>query len=63
MGELLFDRWLELDRILVQLWESCSVRPRVAYLALNEGRGEMRVLTGCMLPEIAGRGIIDLGLG
>jgi len=30
-GELVFGQWLELDRLLVQLWESRSIRPRIIY--------------------------------
>ena len=32
-GELIFGRWLELDRLLAQLWESCSIRPEILYFA------------------------------
>lgn len=55
-------QWQDLDHILVRLWESYSIRPRVAY-AMVEGEGrewctQMRDCTQSSLSEM-GRGIID----
>ena len=51
--------WLDLDRFLVQLWESHSIRPRIACVP-GETRREMADLVEWLLPEIMKRGIIDL---
>jgi hypothetical protein len=49
------EQWLDLDRLLVQLSESRSIRPR--FMSTGRGaRAEMRDL----LPEITERGMIDL---
>ena len=56
IGEANFEQWLNLDRLLVQFWESRSIRPKVVCAKLREGRD----WAGCLLPEITGRGIIDL---
>ena len=54
--EPIHGEWLGLDRLLVQLWESRSVRTRVIY---TEKR-DMRDLVEHLLPETSGRGAIDL---
>jgi len=60
IGEVIFGQWLELDHLLAQLWESHSIRPKVMYCALY-GTGEhITKNLGCLLPEMTGRGIIDL---
>ena len=57
-----YGEWLELDRLLVQLWESYSLRPRVTYTVPNEEQRLvcMRDCIGQLLPEITERGIINL---
>jgi hypothetical protein len=49
------EQWLDLDRLLVQLSESRSIRPRFMSTG-RSARAEMRDL----LPEITERGMIDL---
>ena len=56
IGEEDFGQWLDLDRLLVQLWESHSIRPRVVYVEWNNMINGIRYL----LPEITRRGIIHL---
>ena len=46
-------QWSDLDRVLVQLWESHSIRPRIGHAKLG-GR------IARFLPDAAKRGIIDL---
>ena len=46
------------DRLLAQLWESHSVRPKVTYYDNPNGTGPGRV--GGFLPEVTGRQIADL---
>ena len=39
IGEAMCQHWLDVDRLLVQFWESCSIRPRiVSGMAVGEGR-------------------------
>jgi hypothetical protein len=60
IGEANFGQWLDLDRLLVQLWESRSVRPKIICVAhVKEGR-YVKDCVGRLLPEITGGGIIDL---
>jgi hypothetical protein len=47
--------WLDLDRLLVQLWESRSIRPEVVCM-MEPGPGGVE----CFFPEITKRKIIDL---
>ena len=60
IGEAIRQHWLDLDRLLVQFWESGSIRPGVICQApIEEGRG----ISGCfgwLMPEATKRGIIDL---
>jgi hypothetical protein len=61
IGETDYTQWLNLDRLLVRLWESHSVRPKVAVPTEQaEGSECTRDHVGHLLPEIANRGIIDL---
>ena len=52
--------WSELDHLLVQLWESRSIRPKMLYGTFPAREKAVRDLAGCFLPEIMGRGIVDL---
>ena len=61
IGEALFGQWLDLDRLLVQLWESRSIRPKVIREAVVEGGlWSMKDCIGSLLPEMTKRGMIDL---
>jgi len=52
-------QWLELDRLLVQLWESYSIP--LTILLWTPYKGETaRELLGLLLPETTGGGRIDL---
>jgi hypothetical protein len=57
-GEEGYEEWMDLDRALIQLWESRTVRTRL----FNAGRegGKMRELRRGLLPEVTKRGIIEL---
>jgi hypothetical protein len=52
-------QWFALDHLLVQVWESRSIRPRATFTD-KEGMRGMRDCIGGLLPEITKRGIIDL---
>jgi hypothetical protein len=55
IGEEDLAQLLDLDRLLVQFWESHSVRLKVVCVTLEQGRDHIDHL----LPEVSGRGIVD----
>ena len=59
VGEVIFGQWLELDRLLAQLWESHSIRPKVLCYAPVGTENRVTERVGSLLPEVTGRGIID----
>jgi len=60
IGETVSKEWLDLDRLLVQFWESRSIRPKVGCGLRGEKDQNTVYCIGCLLPEITERGIIDL---
>jgi hypothetical protein len=56
IGEANFEQWLNLDRLLVQLWESHSIRPKVVCTAGHD----VEDFIGSLLPEIMRRGVVDV---
>jgi len=60
VGEADYRQWLDLDCLLIQLWESHSIRPRVVCTTLWENEQNTKYCIGCLLPEITGRGMIYL---
>jgi hypothetical protein len=56
IGEAGFEKWLGLDHLLVQFWESRSIRPKIISM-MNHGIGDH---IGRLLPEITKRGVIDI---
>ena len=59
--ELIFEQWSELDQVLAQLWESHSIRAEVLYYRLPpDGKQDVNEFMRRLLPEIMGRGAIDL---
>jgi hypothetical protein len=60
VGESNYREWLELDRLLVKLWESHSIRLRVSCYASPGKEGEVtRSRIYILLPEVTSRGIAD----
>ena len=59
IGELACREWLELDHLLVQFWESRSIRPKVGCVRLGKNPQRTEYSIGCLLPEITKRGIVD----
>ena len=59
IGEAITRQWLDLDHLLIQLWESRSIRPRVEF-TMGKEKPNLEYCIGCLLPEVTGRGIIDL---
>ena len=58
LGEVISGGWSDLDRLLIRLWESHSIRLRVS-CALGGGRQNTEYCIGCLLPEITERGITE----
>ena len=59
IGEEAYGRWLDLDRLLVQLWESHSIRPKVIWTG---GEQDAKDCAGFLLPGITRRGIAIIEL-
>ena len=61
IGEMIYKDWSDLDRFLVQFWESCSALPRVTLgVSTEEVKQNMRCCIECLFPETTKRRIIDL---
>jgi hypothetical protein len=60
IGEEMFGQWSDLDRLLVQLWESHSIRPKIVCPPRVRGEQETRDSVRYLLPEITKGGIIHL---
>ena len=60
IGGAVCQQWLDLDHLLVQLWESHSIRPRVISETPIGARPDMRECFQLLTPEVTRRGIIDL---
>jgi hypothetical protein len=56
IGAANFGQWLDLDRLLVKLWESHSIRPKIVPMEMT-GTGDF---VECLLPEVMRSGILDL---
>ena len=60
-GSGIYREWLDLDRLMVQLWESRSPPPRVICTTWKgQSEGTMG-FADCLLPELTRRGIVNLG--
>jgi hypothetical protein len=55
-GEEIYKQWMELDGLLVQLWESRAVRTK---LTVRRKEGRVHNLATGLLPEMTKRGIIQ----
>ena len=60
IGERNFEKWLDLDRLLVRFWESRSIRPMVVRTTPDDERWDGSDCIGSLLPEITRKGIVDL---
>jgi len=59
IGEAISRRWSDLDYLLVEFWESHSIRPRVGCERLGEKQRNMDYCIGRLLPGITKMGIVD----
>jgi len=55
-----YGQWMDLDRLLVQFWESRGIRPKVGCNVSKKGNVAMFEYIGCLLPEVTKRGIVEL---
>ena len=53
-------RWLDLDHLLVQLWELYSIRSKVVCARTKEGSRGVAEWAEFLVPELTKRGILDL---
>jgi len=60
IGEVPFGWLSDLDGLLVQLWESRSIRPTVGCVRQGGQEQSVEYPIGCLFPEATKRGIIDL---
>lgn len=59
-GEGIFGQWLELDRLLVQFWESDSVRSNLMYMPLDEAKQGTKDFMERLLPASTAMRITNL---
>jgi len=52
-------QWMDLDRVLIQLWETNAIPTQVIYTT-EEGKKEGREYIGALLPEMTKRGILEV---
>ena len=61
LGEGVLEEWLDLDRILVHLWESLSIRTNVIWTRVR-WEGMLGDYVGCLLPGAMKRGMVTVDL-
>jgi hypothetical protein len=60
IGDVTYGQWSDLDRLLVQLWESHPIRSMAVVFTKRVGESKkMRDRVGRLLPEITKKGEID----
>jgi len=55
-----YKEWLDLDRLLVQFWESHLTGPKVICTPWKGRKRYVRGYAKCLLPELTKRGVIGL---
>ena len=59
VGEAIHREWRDLDRLLVQLWTSRSILPKIGYRRQICG-DDLRDFTPSLLPELTSRGAVSV---
>ena len=59
IGEAACGLWSDLDRPLIQFWESRSLHPKVICVMAREETRDTSHWIECLMPEATGRGMID----
>lgn len=57
--ETVLQKLQNLDRTLVQFWNSHRIRPKIMFVA-GKGENDLRGLAPSLLPELMRRGVVDL---
>ena len=61
IGEIVYGHWLDLDRFLIQFWESRSIRPKVTYSCTSQDEEKEAIdCATALLPETTRRRAINL---
>jgi len=60
IGDDMYSEWMEFDQLLVQLWESHSIRPKVMCCAPPLKDQDGYSCAELLLPELTRRGAIGL---
>ena len=55
-----YEEWMDLDRLLVQFWESRSIPPKVVCTVWPGRERDVRRFNDCFFPELTRRGAIDV---
>ena len=56
-----YGEWLELDHLLVRLWQAHSIRVKFMYqVPASIGEKTSRLCVESLLPELTARGVVDL---
>jgi hypothetical protein len=58
-GETVYQEWQDLDRVLVQFWNSHSIRPEITCEVDKRGN-YLRAFAPTLLPELTRRGLVNL---
>ena len=61
IGDELFEQWLDLDRVLVYIWESLSIHTNVRWTG-GVQKGFSGDYIECLLPEMTRRGMVTVDL-
>lgn len=59
IGKETYDQWMDLDRVLIRLWESNAIHTQVTYCAEVEG-GMACQYIGSLFPEMRERGLVEM---
>ena len=59
IGEQVFRQWFDLDRLLLRLWESHSIRTEAVGSSTVDTE-DVRAAFRCLLPEMTKRGVMDI---
>ena len=59
IGKETYDQWMDLDRVLIRLWESNAIHIQVTYCAEAEG-GMACQYIGSLFPEMRERGLVEM---
>ena len=59
--EMVHREWQDLDHLLVQLWTSRLIRPKITYMERRVAKGLGKLVLS-LLPNLAGKGVVS-GVG